>query len=113
MQRTNPLFDNPDTREFRENNSRILQNITLLQHRYARLLSLRRAHLELDEDVFLKSVNFLQQAGYIEIRSIDSRQEVLLPDADYTILEARVSQKGSRLLGGEIFDKMIGGYDGR
>lgn len=113
MQRNSPLFDNPDTRDFRENNSRILQNINLLQHRYACLLSLRRAHLELDEDIFLKSVNFLQQTGYIEIRSIDTRQDVLLPDAKYTDLEARVSQKGSRLLGGELFDKMIGGYDGK
>ena len=112
MLKNNPLFDTPESRDFRENNGNILQKFDLLGHQFTRLISLRKANLELDIDVFLKSVNFLQQAGYIEIRSIESQGPVLLPDAEYTALEARVSHQGGRLLNGEIFDKMIGGYDG-
>ena len=53
------------------------------------------------------SVNFLAEEGYIHLRDIKSHEDASLADCDYQTLEAKVTGKGIRLLGGGISDNMV------
>lgn len=95
--------------EFRRNNRVVLQTINILRHSYMKLSS---AASVLDSDIsnadFWDCVNFLQAAGYIHIRNIKSRHAIELADCnDYGLLEAKLSEKGIRLMNGVITDEMI------
>jgi hypothetical protein len=92
---------------FVENNGKVLRTINLLRHKYIKLKSVENALTELCEQEFLDCVNFLSREGYIGLRNFESKKESLLSDSDYESLEAVVLGKGIRLLGGEIFDKMV------
>ncbi len=57
---------------------------------------------------FLDSVHFLQQAGYIETRTIEGKvMGADLADYMYHDLEVRVSAKGIRLMQGSIKDECV------
>lgn len=57
---------------------------------------------------FLDSVHFLQQAGYIEARTIEGKvMGADLADYDYRDLEVRVSAKGIRLMQGSVSDECV------
>ncbi len=93
---------------FIENNGMVLRDINLLRHQYVDLKSVRRVRADdLSEQEFLDCINFLSQEGYIGLREAHSKQETKLADAEYTALEAIVTGKGIRLLGGAIIDKMV------
>ncbi len=94
--------------EFAANNGRVLRTINILRHRYERLSGVGAALDEISEVDFLDCINFLSDEGYIVLRNVYSHQTVELADAeDYRDLEAKVTAKGIRLLGGEIIDKMV------
>jgi hypothetical protein len=59
------------------------------------------------EQAFLDCINYLSQEGYIVLRLISHDKPAQLADHDYTELEALVSSKGIRLLGGVICDEMV------
>ena len=94
---------------FMVNNGRVLLTINLLREKYNALRSvekgLRNEGIERQE--FIDSVNFLAEEGYIGLRSIENREAASLADSDYLTLEARVTGKGIRLLGGGISDNMV------
>jgi len=94
--------------EFAANNGRVLRTINILRHRYERLSGVGAALDEISETDYLDCINFLSDEGYIVLRNVYSHQTVELADAeDYRDLEAKVTAKGIRLLGGEIIDKMV------
>lgn len=94
---------------FRINNGRVLYTINLLRERYNDLRSVEKAlsYGGMERQSFLDSVNFLAEEGYIHLRTIDGKGDAALSDHAYQTLEARVSGKGIRLLGGGISDNMI------
>lgn len=94
---------------FMVNNGRVLMTINLLREKYNALRSVEKG-LEgegIDRQEFIDSVNFLHEEGYIYLRDIRNREPAALADADYQTLEAKVTGKGIRLLGGGIQDNMV------
>ena len=90
-----------------ETNGRVLRAINLLRHKYEHLTDVQYALYDVDESVYLDSINYLSEAGYIKLRRIDNHAAASIEDDDWTELEAKVTAEGIRLLGGLIVDKMV------
>ena len=60
-------------------------------------------------DEILDCINYLSDAGYIELRHIETKQPVLsgLADYDYKMLEAKLTAKGISLLAYGIKDTLV------
>ncbi len=92
-------------------NGKVMRRINILSERYQfiDLVSVQyvieREGVKIHE--FLDSINYLSEAGYIELRFVGSHGAARLADAEYTALEAKVSAKGIRLFGKAIRDELI------
>ena len=93
---------------FTMNNGRVLSTINLLREKYNALRSVEKAvsYEGIEKQEFVDSVNFLAEEGYIYLRDIKTREDASLADCDYQTLEAKVTGKGIRLLGGGITDNL-------
>ena len=89
---------------FMVNNGRVLMTINLLREKYNALRSVEKG---IERQEFIDSVNFLHEEGYIYLRDMESREPANLADVEYQTLEAKVTGKGIRLLGGGITDEMV------
>lgn len=92
---------------FIRNNGRVLRTVNILRHTYEHLSDIKFAMEDLDERHFLDCINFLSEAGYIRLRHKGSKEPSSLADTDYSLLEAKVTEKGIRLLGGVLSDEMV------
>ncbi|MFV0401691.1 MAG: type VI secretion protein [Oscillospiraceae bacterium] len=93
---------------FIENNGKVLRSINILRHQFIGLKDVFLVLVdELGEQEFLDCVNYLSQEGYINLRRVDSKALALLADTVYTDLEALVTSKGIKLLGGVTHDEMV------
>ena len=94
---------------FMMNNGRVLSTINLLREKYNALRSVEKAvsYEGIEKQEFVDSVNFLAEEGYIHLSDIKSHEDASLADCDYQTLEAKVTGKGIRLLGGGISDNMV------
>lgn len=94
---------------FRSNNGRVLATINLLREKYNALRSVEKAlsYEGIERQEFVDSVNFLVEEGYVHIRDIMTHEDATLADRRYSTLEAKVTGKGIRLLGGGIMDNMV------
>ncbi len=94
---------------FKVNNGRVLMTINLLRHKYNALRSVEQGvrYEGIEKQEFIDSVNFLADEGYIHLRDIDTHESAKLSDSEYQTLEARVTGKGIRLLGGGVSDNMV------
>lgn len=94
--------------KFVENNGKVIRAINLLKHKYIKLSDVYYAmEGEMSEDEYLESINFLSEAGYINLRVIRTDEPADLDKYDYTSLKAKLSHNGIRLLKGEIIDKSV------
>ena len=96
--------------DFVRNNGIVIRRINLLRTSFIKLQNVwdvvRGDGMESRE--FLDSVNYLQQEGYIKLRTIKGKIETMLADAkEYTDLEALVSARGIRLLSGHLQDELV------
>lgn len=91
------------------NNGRVLMTINLLREKYNALRSVEKGLKAegIERQEFIDSVNFLHEEGYIYLRDMGSREPANLADVEYQTLEAKVTGKGIRLLGGGITDEMV------
>ena len=87
---------------FMVNNGRVLMTINLLREKYNALRSVEKGLKAegIERQEFIDSVNFLHEEGYIYLRDMESREPANLADVEYQTLEAKVTGKGIRLLGG-------------
>ena len=87
---------------FTMNNGRV-------REKYNALRSVEKAvsYEGIERQEFVDSVNFLAEEGYISLRDIHTHEAATLADYDYQTLEAKVTGKGIRLLGGGISDNMV------
>ena len=94
---------------FMVNNGRVLMTINLLREKYNALRSVEKGLKAegIERQEFIDSVNFLHEEGYIDLRDMESREPANLADVEYQTLEAKVTGKGIRLLGGGITDEMV------
>ena len=94
---------------FMVNNGRVLMTINQLREKYNALRSVEKS-LKTEGNArqeIIDSVNFLHEEGYIYLRDMESREPANLADVEYQTLEAKVTGKGIRLLGGGITDEMV------
>lgn len=94
---------------FMVNNGRVLMTINLLREKYNALRSVEKGLKAegIERQEFIDSVNFLHEEGYIYLSDMESREPANLADVEYQTLEAKVTGKGIRLLGGGITDEMV------
>ena len=94
---------------FMVNNGRVLMTINLLREKYNALRSVEKGLKAegIERQEFIDSVNFLHEEGNIYLRDMESREPANLADVEYQTLEAKVTGKGIRLLGGGITDEMV------
>ncbi len=96
---------------FPKNNGSVLSCINLLDRIGFSALEQVRAGVcnwGIEKAEFLDCVHFLQQSGYIETRTIDGKvMGADLADYGYREIEARVSEKGIRLMQGSISDECV------
>lgn len=92
---------------FIENNGRVLRVINLMRYKYEKLKEVKYALDDMPENEYLDSLNYLSEAGYIQMRRISSKQVAEIADVDYIHLEAKLTEKGIRLLAGRLEDDLI------
>lgn len=92
---------------FIKNNGRVLRTINLLRYKYEKLEEVKYALDDMPDNEYLDSLNYLSEAEYIQMRRISSKQIAEIADVDYVHLEAKLTEKGIRLLAGKLEDDLI------
>ena len=92
---------------FIKNNGRVLRTINLLRYKYEKLEEVKYALEDMPENEYLDSLNYLSEAGYIQMRRVTSKQIAEIADVYYVHLEAKLTEKGIRLLAGKLEDDLI------
>lgn len=92
---------------FIRNNGKVLRTINIMRYKYERLTEVRFALDDMPDNEYYDSLNYLFEAGYIQIRHIRSRQPAVLSDVDVDELEAKLTDKGIKLLAGKMSDELV------
>ena len=92
---------------FIESNGRVLRTINILKEKYVRLSTIRYALPDIAVGDISKSVNFLEEEGYIHLRTVETKEAASISDFNIDELEAKLSGKGIRLLSGSIKDNDV------
>ena len=93
-------------RNFAENNGSVLRTINLLKTKYNKLKILQYA-LNIEKSEIEKSINYLFEAKYINLRDIDSKKSTSLADNDFEKIEGKLTARGIQLLAGVIEDECV------
>lgn len=94
-------------KHFRGNNGEVLRNINILRAKYVKLEDIKYVMKNVPEGEFVDSVNYLYLSEYILLRKIKSKGPADIADIPYELLEAKLSQKGIKLLDGTITDPSV------
>ena len=92
---------------FIKNNGRVLRTINILRYKYVKLTDTQYALDDVPENELLDSINYLTESGYIQLRDTVSRSVGTLADYDVEQLEAKLTDKGIRLLSGKLKDELV------
>lgn len=92
---------------FVKNNGRVLRTINILRYKYAKLSDTQYALDDMPENELLDSINYLSESGYIQMREISSHTAGTLADYDAEQLEAKLTDKGIKLLSGKLRDELV------
>lgn len=94
-------------RNFVKNNGQVLRTINILRVGYEKLSDVKYALGDVSEHDFLSSVNYLFLSEYILLRKIKTKEFADIADVPYEEFEAKLSQKGIKLLDGTISDNSV------
>lgn len=94
-------------KHFVENNGNVLRTINILRTGYEKLEEVKYALSDVPEHEFLDSINYLFLSEYILLRMIKTKEPADIADVPYELLEAKLSQKGIKLLEGKIIDNSV------
>ncbi|SCX27724.1 hypothetical protein SAMN02910436_02255 [Ruminococcaceae bacterium P7] len=94
-------------KHFRENNGDVLRNINILRSKYVKLEDIKFVMGKVPEVEFVDSVNYLYLSEYILLRKIKTKEPADIADVSYELLEAKLSQKGIKILDGTITDNSV------
>lgn len=92
---------------FIKNNGRVLRTINILRYKYAKLTDTQYALDDMPENEMLDSVNYLTESEYIQLRDISSKTPATLADCETDQLEAKLTDKGIKLLSGRSKDELV------
>ena len=95
------------TGKFIKNNGLVLRTINILRYKFERLEEVKYALDDMPENEYLDSLNYLCESEYIQLRHIKSKKNAELSDKDISELEAKLTDKGIKLLGGKSFDELV------
>ncbi len=91
---------------FVENNGSVLRAINILKTKFNRLKDIKYA-LDIEKNDIENSINYLYEAGYLHLRTIDGHADTSLADTDFDDIEAKLTAKGIQLLAGVIEDDCV------
>ena len=91
---------------FVENNGSVLRAVNILKTKFNRLKDIKYA-LNIDKNDIENSINYLYEAGYLHLRTVDSHADTSLADSDFDDIEAKLTAKGIQLLAGVIGDECV------
>ena len=84
---------------FVENNGSVLRAVNRLKDiKYA---------LNIDKNDIENSINYLYEAGYLHLRTVDGHMPSSLADSDFDDMEAKLTARGIQLLAGVIEDDCV------
>ncbi len=92
---------------FARNNGRVMRNINVLCGKWIRLEVIKETLSELTDYEVQESLQYLQQAEYIDVRHCTSKKEVDISECCYRDSETRLSEKGIRLAKYLITDEAV------
>ncbi|MDE5583227.1 MAG: type VI secretion protein [Ruminococcus sp.] len=92
---------------FVENNGSVLRTVNLLKTKYNKLKSIQYALNHIEKNEIENSVNYLFEAGYLNLRHTENKQPTSLADTDFCLIEAKLTAKGIQLLAGVISDECV------
>ncbi len=95
------------TGRFIKNNGRVLRTINILRYKFEKLEEVKYALDDIPDNEYLDSLNYLYESEYIQLRHIKSKKSAELSDMDISELEAKLTDKGIKLLAGKIFDELV------
>ena len=91
---------------FVENNGSVLRAVNILKTKFNRLKDIKYA-LNINKNDIENSINYLYEAGYLHLRTVDSHADTSLADSDFDDIEAKLTAKGIQLLAGVIGDECV------
>lgn len=91
---------------FVENNGSVLRAVNILKTKFNRLKDIRYA-LNIDKFDIENSINYLHEAGYLHLRTIDGHIASSLADSNFEDMEAKLTARGIQLLAGVIEDECV------
>ena len=94
---------------FVENNGSVLRAINILKTKYNKLKDISYA-LNIDKIDIENSINYLYEAGYLHLRTIDGHLATSLADSDFDDIEAKLTARGIQLLAGVLKDECVEVY---
>lgn len=95
---------------FRRNNGKVMRVFNVLEGQFIPLTSAQDAAVtwQLGEDEFMRSLNFLVEAGYIKLRTVRGHTPVEeLSDTRWELLEGKFTAAGIRLAECDIQDSLV------
>lgn len=95
-----------EAKETAENNGKVLRAINILHCKYNKLKSVEYG-IDIEHRAMVDSVNYLSEAGYIHLRHVDSKEPVSFADTDFCDIEAKLTDKGIRLIAGKLTDDLV------
>ena len=95
------------TGRFIKNNGRVLRTINIMRYKFEKLSEVHYALDDIPDNEYFDSLNYLYEAGYIQIRHIKSKNLATLADVDADELEAKLTDKGIKLLAGRSLDELV------
>ena len=91
---------------FVENNGSVLRAVNILKTKFNRLKDIRYA-LNIDKSDIENSINYLHEAGYLHLITIDGHIASSLADSNFEDMEAKLTARGIQLLAGVIEDECV------
>lgn len=91
---------------FVENNGSVLRAVNILKTKFNRLKDIRYA-LNIDKSDIENSINYLHEADYLHLRTIDGHIASSLADSNFEDMEAKLTARGIQLLAGVIEDECV------
>ncbi len=91
---------------FVENNGSVLRAVNILKTKYNRLKDIKYA-LNIEKTDIENSINYLFEAGYLHLRTVEGHLPTSLADDDFDEIESKLTAKGIQLLAGVIEDECV------
>ncbi len=92
---------------FVENNGSVLRTVNILKTKYNKLKNIQYALSHIEKTDIENNINYLYEAGYLNLRHTESKKPTSLADTNFDMIEGKLTAKGIQLLAGVIADECV------